>query len=61
MQAWGVHVKEVWAMEGELPVTPMGNVDRSAASAFTGRVDVFDVDERHGVLRARAGGHGAKA
>lgn len=61
VQAWGVHVKEVWAMDSELPVTPMGNVDRSAASVFSGGIDVFDVDERHGVLRARVGGHEAKS
>eukprot|EP00892_Ulva_mutabilis_P006300 jgi/Ulvmu1/4041/UM019_0018.1 len=57
--AWGVHVKEVWAMDSDLPLTPMGNVDRSAALAPCGLVDVFDVDERRGVLRARMGGHAA--
>lgn len=59
VQAWGVNVKEVWAMDSDLPLTPMGNVDRSAATAFCGKVDVFDVDERCGVLRARMGGYTA--
>lgn len=51
MQAWGVQVKEVWSVDAQLPATPMGNIDRSAATSFQGDVRVFHVDEDAGKLR----------
>jgi hypothetical protein len=51
LQAWGVHVKEVWSVEAQLPATPMGDLDRSAATSFHGDVRVFHVDEEAGKLR----------
>ena len=44
-------MREVWAMDGDLPATPMGNIDRSAATSFGGDVRVFHVDEDAGKLR----------
>lgn len=52
VQAWGVQVKEVWSVDSQLPATPMGNVDRSAATFFNGDVRVFEVDEDARKLRS---------
>lgn len=51
LQAWGVQVKEVWSVDSQLPATPMGHVDRSAATSFNGAVKVYHVDEAAGKLR----------
>jgi hypothetical protein len=51
LQAWGVQVKQIWSVDGELPSTPMGNVDRSPGTSFPGDVHVFQVDEGKGKLR----------
>jgi hypothetical protein len=53
MQTWGVHVAEVWAIEGGIPCTPMGGVDRAMATSALERVQVYDVDEAANTLRAR--------
>jgi hypothetical protein len=53
VQTRGVHVTEVWGVEGAMPTSPMGTLDRSAASCASRRAFVYDVSTSDGGVRLR--------